>query len=524
MTRWMAVWLLLGLATGCSAPQSAAPSVESAAEIDPAPLPERKPAFSTHRAVAAPPPIHRERQVLWVALAAHLGADDASVPLVLQSAGPDPLLLRDASGAQWSGSSLQVGWQRLTLEQPLALARQVAGPFASFESAEQVARRWRALGVAAQVAHPRDWQVWAPVHAPVPEGVRVTSWSSQLVTASEPLLQTATGPVVLEGPLRIEAPGGLRWRGGVFQGPFRLQRDAYESWTLVEQVPVERYLAGVVPHEIGAGSPVAALQAQTVLARTWALANSHRFRIDGYHLCSDTQCQVYGDPRQAGWAVRQAIAATSGQLLSWDRLPISAVYHASNGGVMAAGPEAWSMDPQPYLKAQSDGDAGWTGRHGVPLTDRDAVAALLADGAGAYGQAHPRFRWTRSLRADDLRLALGVSGRELQDPLQLTVLERGASGRVLALQIAGASEATPVVLRLDQIRRTLRTLPSTLFVLESVGPQHWLVRGGGFGHGAGLSQAGAIDLARQGWPVERILSHYYPGAVYGPLPQSLESP
>ena len=66
------------------------------------------------------------------------------------------------------------------------------------------------------------------------------------------------------------------------------------------------------------------------------------------------------DPRQAGWAVRQAIAATSGQLLSWDRLPISAVYHASNGGVMAAGPEAWSMDPQPYLKAQSDGDAGWT--------------------------------------------------------------------------------------------------------------------------------------------------------------------
>ena len=149
------------------------------------------------------------------------------------------------------------------------------------------------------------------------------------------------------GPLRIEAPGGLRWRGGVFQGPFRLQRDAYESWTLVEQVPVERYLAGVVPHEIGAGSPVAALQAQTVLARTWALANSHRFRIDGYHLCSDTQCQVYGDPRQAGWAVRQAIAATSGQLLSWDRLPISAVYHASNGGVMAAGrrPGRWIRSP-----------------------------------------------------------------------------------------------------------------------------------------------------------------------------------
>ena len=49
--------------------------------------------------------------------------------------------------------------------------------------------------------------------------------------------------------------------------------------------------------------------AQTVLARTWALANSHRFSIDGYHLCSDTQCQVYSDPRHAGAAVREAIAA-----------------------------------------------------------------------------------------------------------------------------------------------------------------------------------------------------------------------
>ena len=108
----------------------------------------------------------------------------------------------------------------------------------------------------------------------------------------------------------------------------------------MEQVPVERYLEGVVPHEIGAGSPMAALQAQTVLARTWALANSHRFGIDGYHLCSDTQCRVYGDPRHAGATVRER--AAPGKLLSLNNQPISAVYHATNGGVMAAGPEAWA--------------------------------------------------------------------------------------------------------------------------------------------------------------------------------------
>ena len=112
----------------------------------------------------------------------------------------------------------------------------------------------------------------------------------------------------------------------------------------------------------------------------------------------------------------------------------------------------------------------------------------------------------------------------MQSPLQLNALQRGKSGRVLALQIAGADEAKPVVLRLDRIRRTLRRLPSTLFVIEPQGLDRWLIRGGGFGHGAGLSQAGAIDLAWRGWSTERILSHYYPGTVYGPLPGGVQSP
>ena len=81
---------------------------------------------------------------------------------------------------------------------------------------------------------------------------------------------------------------------------------------------MESYLLGVVPHEIGAGSPVEALKAQTVLARTWAMANRGRFAVDGYHLCSDTQCQVYSDPSAAGGAVQQALASTAGQVLTWD--------------------------------------------------------------------------------------------------------------------------------------------------------------------------------------------------------------
>ena len=514
MIRLLTLTLLLCMGLGCRAR-------EQADSLQPAVVETVQRA--THRSVADPPRVEGHEPVLWVALEDHLGAVETAAPLHLR-AFAGSLSLRDATGEQGIDSGFVITWRSVAKAPPLKLARLILGPYASFESADRVASRWRALGAAAEVAHPKEWEVWAPEGSPVPEGLAVRDWQGTFTSTVEPVLQTPDGGRPLLGPVLIEASDGLLWAGGRFEGPFRLQRDAYGSWTLVEQVPVERYLEGVVPHEIGAGSPMAALQAQTVLARTWALANSHRFSIDGYHLCSDTQCQVYSDPRHAGSAVREAIAATQGKLLSLNNQPISAVYHATNGGVMAAGPEAWAIQPTTYLRAKPDGDEGWSNRHPLPLQQRQAVLALLADRSGAFGQRHPRFRWTRTLSGPTLRQALGAAADPLVSLLQLKVLERGASGRVLALQISGSSDAAPVTLKLDAIRRTLRTLPSTLFVLESQGTESWLVVGGGFGHGAGLSQAGAIDLAWRGWPVERILSHYYPGTVYGPLSTLVESP
>jgi SpoIID/LytB domain protein len=143
------------------------------------------------------------------------------------------------------------------------------------------------------------------------------------------------------------------------------------------------------------------------------------------------------------------------------------------------------------------------------------VADLLAHGTQAYGNAHPRFRWTRSLDAAAIARAVAPQAPALGVPQAVQVLERGASGRVLALKIQGPRDS--LVLRLDGIRRTLRQLPSTLFVVRQQAPGLWLFEGGGFGHGAGLSQAGAIDLASRGWGLRRILEHYYPGTALQPL-------
>ena len=495
-------------ASGCQAQVINPPQLQSSAVMVP-----------THRSVPLPP--SAMNSVLWVSLNDHLGAgtlaDRPAPQLTLISAGAAPLQLQDRGGKLlMSSDQLRFSWRRVPLQESLDVARRVAGPFASFESAERIAGRWREQGVQAQVAHPGEWEVWGPADAPDLSGVSLRDVSERISDVVMPVLEGPTGGSTLQGPLQVHAPDGMRWKGGVLRGPFRLQPDAYGSWTLLEQLPLERYLEGVVPHEIGAGSPAAALQAQAVLARTWALANSHRFALDGYHLCSDTQCQVYSDPRQASPSVRQAIRATAGEVLLWNGKPIHAVYHASNGGVSALAEEAWAMEPLPYVKALADGETAWSQSIHLPLQSAQDVQSLLNDRA-AYGAGHPRFRWSRDYSAGQLAKALAAAGQGNAAPTAMTVLKRGPSGRVLALQIDRERGAKPVVLKLDAIRRTLRRLPSTLFIVESGGAGTWRFQGGGFGHGVGLSQAGAIDLAARGWTVQRILQHYYPGTQLGPF-------
>lgn len=476
------------------------------------PAPEFNADGPLHWPVSPPAPLAAQEPRLWVALASRLGPRPDQDPagleaLRLVSAGKEPLTLLTADNRSVTAPELVLHWRWQALPEPFLWRRRVLGPFASFESAEEMANQWRQQGVAAEIAHPSEWEVWAPASAPSPPGQQAALVERRETRRAVLELRRPNGVLALSGPLRLKAPSGLLWQGGVYGGPFRLQADAYGSWTLVEEVPLERYLEGVLPHEIGAGSPAAALEAQAVLARTWALRNSHRFRVDGYHLCSDTQCQVYADPRLAGSAVRQAIQRSRGQVLSWQGQPIHAVYHATNGGIAAGYEEVWSGAPLPYLRPFVDGPASLTRSVSLPLAP-EPLKRLLRESAPAYGADHPLFRWQRLLSASDLARAMASGPTPIGPVQRLTVLERGPSGRVLALQISGSKGSR--VLRRDAIRRRLRQLPSTLFVVMPAGPGLWRLVGGGFGHGAGLSQAGAIDLARQGWSASRILSRYYP--------------
>ncbi len=470
--------------------------------------------WATHQERSKPEAVNQTNELL-VSLDQYLGQRDSDEShrkeLTLVSAGR-PLVLKDSSGLVHKSSEISIGWKKISLQSPKIFWRHVIGPFASFESAQRISLLLEEDGVENHIARPSDWEIWVSKSTKLPQGVKFKTIRESFTFELKPFVKLGFGEYLLSDNLIISAPDGLLWQSGKYHGPFLLKPDAYGTWTFLEKVPIEKYLLGVLPHEIGGSSPSSALEAQAVLARTWALSNSNRFAIDGYHLCSDTQCQVYKDPTKANKAVAVAISETSGKVLKWNGNPINAVYHATNGGISAGGNEAWAMTPVEYLGTFLDGSSRWKKQFAIPIQTDDQVKRLLSKRDGAYGNGHRLFRWKRTLTAEKIKYKLGFAANDT--PKSLRVLERGPSGRALALEIKGEKETSAVVLRLDAIRKHLNVLPSTLFFVQKVEEGVWEFAGGGFGHGAGLSQAGAIDLALRGWTARKILKYYYPGTTY----------
>ena len=476
-------------------------------------------AVLTYPKIQSPPSLLPSRQIL-VGIEPYLGksvlSGSLSKNLDLISDGK-PLVLKDALGRIYKSSQISIGWKKILLDSPQRYERQVIGPFSSFESANNVSKDLINKGIQNIIVHPDNWEIWISKDIRLPESIQSKFFNTQISYEVKPVLLLKTGELVLKGPININAPDGLNWKKGVYEGPFLLKRDSYGTWTLIEKTPLENYLKGVVPHEIGPSSPFSAKAAQAVLARTWAVANSSRFSADGYHLCSDTQCQVYKNPNQADLDVLRAIRETSNKILTWKGEPIHAVYHATNGGIMASADEAWSINPKPYLKSKLDGSKRWVENVNFAMDNNAALWRFLSQRDGAYGNNHYRFRWTRKLSSLDLKNFLTDAGFKPLNPQNIKVIKRGPSGRVVTLEITGKNSQSSVFLNRDAIRRIIKSLPSTLFVVSEVDDGVWEFKGGGFGHGAGLSQAGAIDLALRGWSVKQILQHYYPGTTYESL-------
>ncbi len=442
--------------------------------------------------------------------------------------------------------------------------RVVLGNHRSFETAEFSAQQWRDRGIEPEIAQPGSWEVWAnreTYNSPLVRRLLVKNLQAQGFTEvfldSEVVGQIprtyfeANGYRYGRDSLDIRASGGrvrVTQPGDppvtrVYGGTLRVQPNTYGTYTLVNSVPIETYLRGVVPHEIGAGAPVPAIQAQAVLARTYALRNLRRFAIDDYELCADTQCQVYRGLTGTAPVTDQAITATQGQVITYQNELVDALYSSTTGGITAAFSDVWDGPDRPYLRPVVDTVNGLWDINRYPLSSEEAIRAFIAIDEGFNEDTWQLFRWRNESPlaeiTQDLKTYLGRRQHPMAGFTQvrsLRVSERANSGRVQAIDIE--TDLGVVQLKKDEIVRVLTAPRSLLFYVEPMyqAPAAggaapgtpasgqltgYRFVGGGWGHGVGLSQTGSYRLGNLGWGYPRILQFYYPGTTLQPIGENL---
>ena len=301
-----------------------------------------------------------------------------------------------------------------------------------------------------------------------------------------------------------------------YRGRLYATLDSSGRLAAVLAITLEELLRGLVPSEIPAGSPHEALKAQAVTARSNVLAQiGTRHLTDPYVLCSEVHCQAFRGEVAQATSTDRAVRETRGEALFGraDRALVDTVYSAMCGGHGEDNDAVWTTLPNASLRGRPDlpPEAAKTWAGG--LRDEARLRAFLQAAppawcARAKGIRRDRYRWER--RPTPRELDAWTANLGVGHVHSLEVTSRGTSGRARSLVVTGDAGSAVVEGEL-RIRRLLGNLPSAMFVVDRA-EESLVLRGGGWGHGSGMCQWGAIGRAQAGQGYREILRAYYSGA------------
>ncbi len=340
--------------------------------------------------------------------------------------------------------------------------------------------------------------------------------------------------------------------------------DNKHTISVINTLPVEDYLKGVVPSEVPARFDNEALKAMACVARSYTLSNLGRHDQEGYDLCSGVHCHVYGGAGVENANVNAQIEATKGMIICYEEFLADTRYHAVCGGMGESIENVWDMaQPVSYLTASSDTVNGLNWNSEVPaeyLSDYDnngyedyyapeqtqalengnnrvnlsaiventpeleaRFRAFIDNPSEAYCKNASRFRWHagyslvnfQKMLEDSLPELCGAQPANIGNLSEIKVTKRTGSGRVAELSVV--TDKDSFTLNGDKIRWLTSGgkigpsgLKSTLFYIDKT-EEAIVIKGGGWGHGVGLCQEGAQGRAKAGQSYIDIIKHYYPG-------------
>lgn len=267
--------------------------------------------------------------------------------------------------------------------------------------------------------------------------------------------------------------------------------------TLINRIPMDVYLRGVLSSEMPEGWPLEALKAQAVVSRTYVYKKILAGRDGPFDIGATELHQKY-DFLDVNQKIDDAVSQTEGLILLYRDEPIEAFFHSCSGGRTESSRDIFQRD-LPYLRSIPDPYCGGNGRFSwsLALSSSQLLDALKRVQTQDFNAVHG-----------------GVAIRDLR------IYRRTSSGRVKEFALILENGETYVVagnaLRLAVDPKSFKSLLIDVITRERRGGENYFtLEGRGYGHGVGMSQWGAKEMAERGFSFRQILSHYYPGTTIG---------
>ncbi|SMP49925.1 SpoIID/LytB domain-containing protein [Anoxynatronum buryatiense] len=263
-----------------------------------------------------------------------------------------------------------------------------------------------------------------------------------------------------------------------YRGSVTAIRKPFENVTVINRLPIEQYLYGVVPREMPHSWSLEALKAQAVAARGFAIANLGKYRDLGFDVCTTVNSQVYGGYTSEQSSTNQAVDQTTGIVMTYQGELVIPYYHSNSGGRTESSENVW-REAVPYARGVDD----------------------------SYSLNAPHASWEVSMTYPELEQAMRNNQMNIGEVENVYIDEMTENGRVSKLIVVGSQGIQELI---KQENRWVFGLKSHYFNIQ-LNNQSVIFAGKGYGHGVGMSQYGAKSMAEAGYSWQQILQHYYSG-------------
>jgi stage II sporulation protein D len=320
------------------------------------------------------------------------------------------------------------------------------------------------------------------------KGSTSISFNPLRIITSKGQISNPTFPIFI-----VPTNGNIYLGGRTYPGGIKISKGS--EILVVNHIPIEEYLKGVLPYEMGIlpRNQIEALKAQAVAARSYAMANMKP--KSEYDILSTIYDQVYRGIEKKDEIINEAVELTRGVVALYQGKIINAKYSSTCGGKTEDNENIWHGKRISYLRSVRD--SGWDGR--------------------PFCRFSPHFEWERSYKKDQFFLVVKKQIGELfgQNPKEIRwikIAQYTRTNRVHTIEIQ--TDIGKFYLDKDQIRRLFAdfrgSIKSLMFRIKVKG-NSIIISGRGYGHGVGMCQFGAMEMAKENFNYQQILYHYYTG-------------